>query len=131
MKGPRKLKVRIPNIDLKDKYPTSVYQVDDDTNLEAVENKHHGSVTMFQNKEPRWNEKLKSYALNFGGRVKEASIKNFILVRSEKTEKPDQSNALVFGKINKDKFDLEFTYPFSPLQAFGIVLSSFDNKLNC
>lgn len=33
-----------------------------------------------RNKQPRWNERLKSYALNFGGRVKQASIKNFILM---------------------------------------------------
>ena len=49
----------------------------------------------------------------------------------DRNEKSEQSNCLVFGKINKDKFNLEFTYPFSPLQAFGVVLSSFDNKLSC
>lgn len=38
------------------------------------------NVIKFRNKSPRWNEKLKSYALNFGGRVKQASIKNFILI---------------------------------------------------
>jgi hypothetical protein len=38
-------------------------------------------VIKFKNKQPKWNERLKSYALNFGGRVKQASIKNFILVK--------------------------------------------------
>lgn len=37
------------------------------------------NVIRLRNKQPRWNERLKSYALNFGGRVKQASIKNFIL----------------------------------------------------
>ena len=37
-------------------------------------------MVRFRNKSPRWNERLKSYALNFGGRVKQASIKNFILI---------------------------------------------------
>lgn len=32
------------------------------------------------NKKPRWNSRLQSYALSFGDRVKEASIKNFILI---------------------------------------------------
>jgi hypothetical protein len=34
----------------------------------------------YRNKQPKWNERLKSYALNFGGRVKQASIKNFLLM---------------------------------------------------
>jgi len=51
--------------------------------------------------------------------------------RSNNTDKSDTNNCLVFGKMSKDKFDLEFSFPFSPLQAFGIALSSFDSKLNC
>jgi hypothetical protein len=38
------------------------------------------TVVNCKNKEPRWNDRLQSFALNFGGRVKQASIKNFILV---------------------------------------------------
>lgn len=53
-----------------------------------------------RNKQPKWNERLKSYALNFGGRVKLASIKNFIMVDDTIPidEDANAKNLLVFGK---------------------------------
>ena len=36
-----------------------------------------------------------------------------------------------FGRINEDTFALDFQYPFSPLQAFAISLSSLDKKFAC
>ena len=39
----------------------------------------------FRNKQPKWNEKMRSYALNFGKNVKKASIKNFMLVDNNTT----------------------------------------------
>ena len=76
---------------------------------------------------------MKSYALNFGGRVKQASIKNFILIDNtvEPEEEPNAQNLLVFGKVDDNTFSLEFRPPLSPLQAFGIATSEFDFKLNC
>lgn len=35
---------------------------------------------MLRNKPPKWNERLGAYCLNFGGRVTQASVKNFQLV---------------------------------------------------
>jgi hypothetical protein len=35
---------------------------------------------------------------------------------------------LVFGKVRTDHFYIEFTAPFSPLSAMGLVLSAFDRK---
>jgi hypothetical protein len=32
---------------------------------------------------PKWNEKAKAFALNFGNRVKQASLKNFILIEDK------------------------------------------------
>jgi hypothetical protein len=45
--------------------------------------------------------------LNFGGRVKQASIKNFLLV-VEGVNGPEKKvpNALVFGKIDEHTFSL-------------------------
>lgn len=34
----------------------------------------------------------------------------------------------MFGKVEKNVFYLEFRSPFSPLTAFGVVLSAFDKK---
>lgn len=36
-----------------------------------------------------------------------------------------------FGRVSEDLFTMDFQYPMSALQAFGIALSSFDAKLAC
>ncbi|MBO8631185.1 hypothetical protein INO08_15880, partial [Staphylococcus aureus] len=38
---------------------------------------------------------------------------------------------LQFGRIGKDLFTMDYRYPLSAFQAFGICLSSFDSKLPC
>jgi tubby-related protein 1 len=38
---------------------------------------------------------------------------------------------LQFGRLGDDSFSLDFTWPFSPIQAFGIAISSFDYKIAC
>ena len=82
-------------------------------------------VITYRNKQPRWNERLNSYALNFGGRVKQPSIKNFILTDDQvpPEEEDKATNAIVFGKIDETTFALEFRHPLSLFQAFGIALS--------
>ena len=86
-----------------------------------------------RNKQPRWNERLKSYALNFGGRVKEASIKNFILIDNsfDQNDEDQAKSLIIFGKIDESTFALEFRHPLSLFQAFGIAMSEFDFKLKC
>ena len=78
-----------------------------------------------QNKLPVWNKQLQAYALNFGGRAKIPSVKNFQLIN------PYKSNHIMlqFGKMDKDVFALDIQHPLSPLQAFGIALSGVDSKL--
>lgn len=60
-------------------------------------------------------------SLNFGGRVKMESIKNFILVTDEDPEK----NHFVFGKVTQSLFVSEVYHPLTPLQAFAICLTQF------
>ena len=50
----------------------------------------------------------------------EASAKNFRLM--------DADNRLVleFVKVAEDHYGLEFNWPFTPLQAFGVALTSID-----
>ena len=91
------------------------------------------NVINLKTKQPRWNERLKSYALNFGGRVKQASIKNFILIQDCKSAEEEEKaqNVIIFGKIDENTFALEFWHPLSLFQAFGIAMSEFDFKLKC
>uniref|UniRef100_A0A1I8FWT6 Tubby-like protein n=1 Tax=Macrostomum lignano TaxID=282301 RepID=A0A1I8FWT6_9PLAT len=68
-----------------------------------------------------------SYVLNFHGRVTQASVKNFQIVRDNDVDQI----VMQFGRISDDLFTMDFAYPLCPLQAFGIALSSFDSKLAC
>jgi hypothetical protein len=101
---------------------------DSDTMLakyNADEEHFQGHVLM--NKAPQWNERVGAYVLNFNGRVKQASVKNFQLVDTNDTE----TIVLQFGKVEKDLFNMDFQFPMSAYQAFAICLSSFDYKLAC
>ena len=81
-----------------------------------------------------------SYVLNFYNRVSQASVKNFQLVADFDCRSP-QGCALTippvdyivmqFGRIGVDAFTMDFQYPLSAMQAFGIALTSFDPKLAC
>lgn len=82
---------------------------------------------VLQNKAPHWNEGLRCWCLNFRGRVKLASVKNFQLVRASD---PAERVVLQFGKAEQDAFILDFNpMVLTASQAFGIVLSTFDSKL--
>lgn len=70
---------------------------------------------------------MQAFVLNFNGRVDKASVKNFQLIDNE-----DETRIyLQFGRVGDQEFTLDFQWPFSPLQAFAVALSSFDNKLAC
>jgi tubby-related protein 1 len=84
-------------------------------------------LVVLKNKEPKWNNALNAYCLNFNGRVTEASVKNFQLVATSDPE----TVVLQFGKVSESCFTCDFSWPLTPLQAFSICLSSFDNKLAC
>ncbi|KAH7284612.1 hypothetical protein KP509_34G062400 [Ceratopteris richardii] len=95
---------------------------------------------VLKNKAPRWHEQLQCWCLNFRGRVTIASVKNFQLVAANASEAADLPSSsqndhdkviLQFGKVGKDVFTMDYRYPLSAFQAFGICLSTFDTKLAC
>eukprot|EP00927_Polykrikos_kofoidii_P021199 TRINITY_DN20142_c0_g1_i1.p1 TRINITY_DN20142_c0_g1~~TRINITY_DN20142_c0_g1_i1.p1 ORF type:complete len:626 (+),score=74.75 TRINITY_DN20142_c0_g1_i1:118-1995(+) len=77
-----------------------------------------------ENLQPRWDKKLNSYALPFFGRVKKASAKNFQLVVA------DDINTiyLMFGKISKDVFCLDYREPITALDAMAIACAALAKK---
>lgn len=77
-----------------------------------------------ENVSPRWDAKLNSYALPFFGRVKKASAKNFQLV----VNNDPNTIFLMFGKISKDVFCLDFRGPLAPLDAIAIAIASLAKK---
>jgi len=63
----------------------------------------------------------------FNGRIQKPSVKNFQLAEEGK----DNSVVMQFGRIDEETFAMDFKYPLSPLQAFGLCLSSLDSKFAC
>lgn len=73
---------------------------------------------------PKWSEKHKSLTLNFKGKVKLASAKNFMLDPLH-SRGSDVEESLLFGKVGEEKFVLEHRAPMGMVQAFAAVLSAF------
>jgi hypothetical protein len=110
------------------------------------------NVVKLINKPPDWHPELKSFALDFNGRVTLASSKNFQVAHEANTSYV----VMQFGKVNRDLFTCDYSYPvrytilfrnyekfsifinfsnnffkFCALQAFGVALSSLEDKLGC
>lgn len=64
--------------------------------------------------------------LDFQGRVKLPSVKNFLL-----TDDNEKENYMIFGRIDENLFSLEVKWPLSIYQAFGIAISSMASKYGC
>ena len=79
----------------------------------------------FKNKKPIWSFQFKKFELDFNKRVRLRNYKNFILENEEKIP------VLQCGKIEKNIYALDFQFPFAPIQAFVIGISSVINKLTC
>jgi len=58
--------------------------------------------------------------------VKLPSKKNFILVDHSEDE---ERSLLMFGKVTKNRFTLDFREPFTPTQALFVALTAFASKL--
>jgi len=79
------------------------------------------------NKRPRWDAAAGGHTLNFRGRVTEKSVKNFQIKCNDIS---GEDTVLQFGRVDKNKFTMDFGYPLSPLQAFAICLASLDGKVS-
>ena len=100
-------------------------------------------------KMPVWNEEMQSYTLDYGGRARLASAKNFQLeLAPGSVEGPEAEPELVpgssrsgrrkgkgrrgrldgvvmqFGKYDDNTFNLDFAHPLCGLQALAIALST-------
>ena len=82
---------------------------------------------------PEWDYFYKTYKLNFNGRVKQTSKKNFILKYQKTNDNNENRNEklLQCGKINDNCFALDFISPLSPFEAFSISITSIIYKISC
>jgi hypothetical protein len=62
-----------------------------------------------------------------------SSVKNFIITRprGDKNDREGHDNLVLFGKIDKNVFNLDIKHPFNLVQGLALALSSFDKKIAC
>mmetsp|Transcript_6043 Transcript_6043/g.19239 ORF Transcript_6043/g.19239 Transcript_6043/m.19239 type:complete len:518 (-) Transcript_6043:21-1574(-) len=75
-------------------------------------------------RKPRWNPELDAWTLDFRGRVKLASKKNF-----QVQMQGSDLVLMLFGKVEKHRFSLDYQAPLTAAGAFAIALTSFADKL--
>ena len=81
---------------------------------------------------PEWDVFYKTYKMNFNGRVKQKSKKNFILkYKNSENEENKNEKLLQCGKIDDNCYALDFISPLSPFEAFAISITSVINKISC
>jgi len=69
---------------------------------------------------PKWCAKIDSMVLSFQGRQVQASAKNFQMA----TEQNPDEMVCQYGKIGVDLFALDFRYPLTVAQAFGMSVTT-------
>ena len=126
--GPGRMAVRVPQV--SGSRPLEIRPAGEEDSMVAAVGDHPLArcVVSLRNKTPHWDERLQGHVLNFKGRVSQASVKNFQLETADQTSAADDC-PLQFGRVDKNRFTLDVSWPLSPLQAFGIVLASLDPKL--
>jgi tubby-related protein 1 len=126
-KGPRRMKVLLPNVDLQGQQHSWRPLDNEHTIQEQFKINNTENIMFFFNKPPKWNEQVQAFVLNFNGRVDKASVKNFQLI----DEYDDNHIYMQFGRVGKDSFNMDVAFPCSLFQAFAIGLTSFDFKFAC
>ena len=89
--------------------------------LEIFQN---NEIHKLENLKPEWNNELDCYCLNFYGRVKKASAKNFQIAY------PDDGDNIILqhGKVTRDEFNIDFREPMNFVYAFAVSLISIGKK---
>jgi len=71
-------------------------------------------------KMPAWSDEVESLVLDFKGRRIQSSAKNFQLVPQCGKDQP----LCQYGKVGPNTFSLDFKFPLSVIQAFGISMTT-------
>jgi hypothetical protein len=89
-------------------------------------------AVLLADKKPKWSNAKNKYVYNFNGRCTVASIKNIQLIsenhhfQNELSDSTQEHCMYQFGRWDKKVFNIDFYYPMSIINAFGLALSIFD-----
>lgn len=83
-------------------------------------------------RKPHYNREMRRYELDYRDRTRsgykiQTSSKNFQLIMEEHGKQV----ILLHGKVESSKYIMEYRFPLTAYQAFGICLASIDSKLCC
>ncbi|KAA0160650.1 hypothetical protein FNF31_04201 [Cafeteria roenbergensis] len=123
--GPGKMRAAVPRVHKNGAPFTFRAREAVDSLAAAAAHADSTRVVMLKNKRPQWDDSVGGHVLNFGGRVTCPSVKNFQMGSDES----EDATLLQFGKVDKDRFTLDFQHPLCHVQAFGIVMAAIDGKL--
>eukprot|EP00887_Chlorella_sp_A99_P002521 scaffold6.g2521.t1 len=113
-KGPRRMTALLPKLAPGGARPLALAPAAEAESLLGQYRQYAlADCVVLRNKPPRWNEGLGAYCLSFGGRVTQASVKNFQLVAVDNMER----TVLQFGKVSDEVFTMDYSYPMTALQA--------------
>ncbi|EHH30240.1 hypothetical protein EGK_10860, partial [Macaca mulatta] len=118
--GPRKMTAILPGTNSQNQRIDVQPRNEQESLLSRYQRGEKQGLLLLHSKTPSWNKENGVYTLNFHGRVTRASVKNFQIV-----DPKHEHLVLQFGRVGPDTFTMDFCFPFSPLQAFGVCLSSF------
>lgn len=105
-----------------------------DTAYGSVEQRDEAELLVLQTQKPVFCEELQAFTLDFAGRVKLPCKRNFILSVDPKNQRlvdefGEGTTLLRHGKVNQDRYILDYRYPLSPVQALAVAVTSFAEKL--
>ncbi|CAF3251418.1 unnamed protein product [Rotaria socialis] len=124
LKGPRQINAVIPEIGY-DIQPTKY----EDTILDLWRDRRLSYLIQLRNREPTPNEGKKGHTLQFIGYDEiQSSVKNFQIIVENKDH--EEQIVMQFGRTGDNTFLLDYRYPLSAIQAFGIALSAFDSGIS-
>ena len=126
-KGPREIRVALRTDNSRNFSILDFGKICNESPVEDI--KSTRSAILLKNKAPKFNAHLNAFVLNFNKRVLKASIKNFQLI--DATDSDERRIIYQFGKVGKDDFNVDFSWPFSPMEAFACALTAFDFKICC
>lgn len=90
----------------------------------SIETYSGGVTYKLENIKPEWSDTLMCHCLNFYGRVKKASARNFQIICPGE----DDNILLMHGKNKKNAFSIDFRDPFCPILAFATSLVALGKK---